>query len=100
MKAGDVVYLLASGVSMTVESCDDASVECVWFGIDADADWTGPHRRIFRRDEITESLQHAHREQLRGLRDVAEATSQAAQLASGGPLIAVTAGKLPKKSKA
>ena len=100
MKAGDVVYLLASGVPMTVESSDATSVACVWFGIDAEADWTGPHHKWFRREEVAESLEQAHREQLRRLRAVADAASQEAQLASGGPLMSVTPGKLSKEDKA
>jgi hypothetical protein len=37
---------------MTVEKCDGDRIHCIWFGIDARARWTGPHRRRFLRKEI------------------------------------------------
>jgi uncharacterized protein YodC (DUF2158 family) len=56
MKVGDVVYLRKSGVAMTVDKRDGDHVACIWFGINARADWTGPHRRRFHRSEVTRSI--------------------------------------------
>jgi len=53
IRAGDVVQLIRTGVKMTVGECDDAGVNCTWFGIDDAGEWTGPHRRHFRYDEVT-----------------------------------------------
>ena len=51
MKTGDIAYS-RDGVPMTVESCNGIHTVCMWFGIDAKANWTGPHRRRFRRRDL------------------------------------------------
>lgn len=52
LNVGDVVRRKPDGPPMTVESCDDGRVTCLWFGINSHGNWTGPHRRRFRRQEI------------------------------------------------
>ncbi len=61
MKTGDVVYSRMSGVPMTVESCNAARVTCIWFGINARADWTGPHSKQFRRGDLASTEAAARR---------------------------------------
>ena len=77
MKVGNVVYSRMSGVPMTVESCDATGAVCIWFGINARADWTGPHSKRFRRDDLARTEAAArrfvgkrHREQLARARAV------------------------------
>lgn len=52
LSVGDVVIRIPDGPRMCVENCATQNVGCLWFGINAQGDWTGPHRRKFRRDEI------------------------------------------------
>jgi uncharacterized protein YodC (DUF2158 family) len=52
LNAGDVVSRAFDGPRMTVESCKGDYVRCLWFGIDHNARWTGPHTRRFRHDQI------------------------------------------------
>lgn len=49
---GDVVSRTIDGPKLTVQDCNGRYVRCLWFGIDRNGRWTGPHTRKFRRDQI------------------------------------------------